>query len=73
VNEGARAVYLQELFGGKPVASRKGRKGVEKPTVMEDYEAALPDFSRLDLSTSWAPTGPVAEGGPYHDTWWERR
>ncbi len=73
VNDGAQAVYLQELFGGKPIARRKKGFGVEKPTLMADYEGALRDFTRTDLSTSWAPTGPVVEEGPYHDSWWERR
>ncbi|MBM4372889.1 MAG: putative sugar O-methyltransferase [Deltaproteobacteria bacterium] len=70
VNAGARLVYLQELFSGKPPARRAGAPGVLQPVTLRDYEGGLPRFQRRDLSPSWMPLGPQEEEGPYHDSWW---
>ena len=41
-------MYIQQVFGGKHVASKIGNLGVVKKTIFKDYEDSLHNFKLLD-------------------------
>jgi hypothetical protein len=70
VNKSANSIYLQEAFGGKEVASKKGNAGVLKQVVLDHYIQGLSEFKIIDESPSILVSGKLMTG--YTDTFWKR-
>jgi len=69
INPNAKEVFLQEKFQGKEVAIRKGRHGVLRKTVMEDYQKGLSNFRMKNIEPVYLPTGKEMN---YSNSYWER-
>lgn len=69
INKQARAVFLEEMMGGKEVARKEGSHGVLKQTTLEDYRSGLANFQLLNMSPCRSPLGMVPG---YSNSFWER-
>ncbi len=73
VDDGASAVYLNELMAGQFQARGRGQHGVLEQTVFAHYEAALRNFRLVARQRARLPIGFLVEHGPYEETVWIRK